>query len=136
MKTREIQTFGKKTENYSQPMPSAQLKKAKKERNFDVYYKLRWKFSTIMGIFTNKNHLLVDYMKPKTEGQKINSRMLQFYTLEGKFINELQITNEEGCGLYLSKDRDDDILYMLQIVYADNEETDEYFKVTRLNMVN
>jgi hypothetical protein len=135
MKTRQVKTFGKKTDNYSQPLPSDQMKKAFKERNFKAYYKLRDKFSFIMGIFTNKNYLLLDYLKPKVNGQEINSRMLQFYTLDGDFINELQITREEGCALYLSKDRDDDILYMLQIVYANDDETDEKFKITRFKMV-
>jgi hypothetical protein len=134
MKTRQIQIFGKKTGNYSQPVPSTQLTKTLKERNFDAYGKLRDNFSLLMGIFTNKNYLLLSYMKPKTKGQKINSRMLQFYTLDGAFINEVQITQGEGCGLYLSKDRDDDILYMLQIVYANDDETEEKFKITRFKM--
>jgi hypothetical protein len=133
MKTKQMQTFGEKTDNYSQPVSSAQLTKAIKNRNFDVYNKLRDKFSFLMGIFTNKNYLLLTYMKPKAKGQKINSRMLQFYTLDGDFINELQITREEGCALYLRKDRD--ILYMLQVVYANEDETDEKFKITRFKMV-
>ncbi|UCH94198.1 MAG: 6-bladed beta-propeller [Candidatus Aminicenantes bacterium] len=135
MKTKRIQTFGKKTDNYRQPAATHQLRKALRERNIHAYKKESDKFSTLIGIFTNKNYLLLTYSKPIAGGEKVKSRMLQFYTLAGDFINELQITRGEGCGLYLSKDRDDDILYMLQIVYGDDDETDEKFKITRFKMV-
>ena len=135
MKTKQIRTFGKKTGNYLKPVATDPLKKALREQDIHAYAKESDKFSYIMGIFTNKNYLLLTYEKPIAKGEKAQSRMLQFYTLDGAFINELQITREEGCGLYLSKDRDDDILYMLQSKYVDGDETEEKYQVTRFKMV-
>jgi hypothetical protein len=135
LKTKQIRTFGKKTGNYLKPVATEQLKKALRERDIRALNKESEKYSYILGIFTNKNYLLLTYEKPIAEGEKVQSRMLQFYTLDGTFINELQITHEEGCGLYLSKDRNDGILYMLQLKYADQDETEEIYEMSRFKMI-
>jgi hypothetical protein len=127
-------TFGNKTANYRQPVATDRLKKALKEQNLTVWGKEMSKFSMISGLYTNKNYVLVMYDRPMVKGEEIKSRMLQFYSLDGTFINELQITKGSGCGLYLSKDRDDGILYMITWVPATDEQ-DEYYQATRFKMV-
>jgi hypothetical protein len=127
-------TFGSKTANYQQPVATDRLKKALKEQNLKVWGQEMRKFSMIMGIYTNKNYLLVMYERPLVNGEEIKSRMLQFYSLDGTFINELQITQGSGCALYLSKDRDDGILYMITWVPATDKE-DEYYQATRFKMI-
>jgi hypothetical protein len=113
MKTKEMVTFGKKTDNYHQPVATERKRKALQERNLLVLGGESGKVSNIMGLYTNKNYLLLMYNRPLVKGEEVNSRMLQFYTLDGTFIDEKQITHGTGCALYLSKDRDDHILYML-----------------------
>jgi hypothetical protein len=134
LKTKHIQTFGKKTNNYRQPQATDRLKKAYKERNIFEYSEESGKFSKIMGLYTNKDYLLVMYELPRTKSEEINSRMLQFYTLDGVYINELQITKNSGCALYLSKDRDDGILYMIQWVPA-TDDSEESYQMTRFKMI-
>jgi hypothetical protein len=134
LKTKQFQTFGKKTDNYRQPAATDRLKKAYKSRDLKTWGKEMGKFSRIMGLYTNKNYLLLMYNKPKAESEKINSRMLQFYTLDGVYINELQITKNSGCSLYLSKDRDDGILYMIQWAPA-TDDSEEFYQMTRFKMV-
>jgi hypothetical protein len=135
MKTKQRQTFGKKTDNYRKPVATERLKKTKKEGNLKEYHKIASTHSSIMGIFTNKNYLLLSYTIPICEGERVQSRMLQIYTLDGKFLNEMQITHGNGGGLYLSKDRDDDILYMLQLFYGNGDEAEEYWMMTRFKLV-
>jgi hypothetical protein len=113
MKTKKMITFGKKTENYRQPMATERKRKALKERNLRVLVEENNKVSNIMGLYTNKNFLLLAYDRPLIKGEEISSRMLQFYTLDGTFIEEKQITHGTGCALNLSKDKNDDVLYML-----------------------
>ena len=132
MKTREMESFGKKTENYLQPTATERKRKALRERNLRVLGEEAGKYSDIMGLYTNKDYLLLMYNKPRVKGEEVNSRMLQFYTLDGTFINELQITHGTGCVLFLSKDKNDDILYMLHPGEA--EDYQEYL-VSRFKIV-
>lgn len=133
IRTKQFTTFGKKTTNYNQPIATDTLKKALAERNTLAWGKEMGRYSLIIGLYTNKDYLLVMYNKPKKEVEEINSRMLQFYALDGKYINELQITKNAGCGLYLSKDKNDNILYMLQWIQS-TDENDEYYQMTRYKM--
>jgi hypothetical protein len=132
MKTKEMVTFGKKTENYRQPMATERKKKALRERNLQVLGEESGKFSDIMGLYTNKNYLLLSYDRPLVKGEDVNSRMLQFYTLDGTFINELQITQGTGCALYLSKDRDDHVLYML---HPGKDEDYQEYLISRFKII-
>ncbi len=133
LKSGKTTTFGNKTTNYHQPIATDRLKKALKEQNLPVLSQENNKFSRIMGLYTNKNYLLVMYDRPLVKGEEIKSRILQFYSLDGTFINELQITKGTGCGFDLNKDSDDGILYMLTWVQA-TDEMDEYYQVTRLKI--
>jgi hypothetical protein len=110
------------------------LKKALKELNTTAWTKEMDKFSPIMGLYTNQNYLLLMYDKPLEKGEETNSRMLQFYSLDGTFINETQITKASGCSLYVSKDSDDGILYMLKWVPS-KDEVEETYQVTRFKIV-
>jgi hypothetical protein len=133
MKTKEMVTFGKKTENYRQPMATERKRKALRERNLQVLGEESGKISNIIGLYTNKNYLLLMYNKPRVKGEEVNSRMLQFYTLDGTFINELQITHGTGCVLFLSKDKNDDILYMIRP--GENYDVDETHLACRFRII-
>jgi hypothetical protein len=134
LKSGQIKTFGKKTTNYRQPVATDRLKKALRERNTTEWGREINKFSQIMGLYTNRNYLLLMYNKPLEKGEAMNSRMLQFYSLDGVFINETQITEGSGCALYLSKDSNDGILYMLKWVPG-KDELEEAYQVTRFKIV-
>jgi hypothetical protein len=133
MKTKELVTFGKKTENYSQPLATDRFKKAKQERNLRVVGEEMGKCSYIMGLYTNKNYLLLAYNRPRIKGEEVNSRMLQFYTLDGTFLDEKKMTQGTGCLFYLSKDKNDDVLYMIRP--SDNFEEDETRLINRFKIV-
>lgn len=134
LKTGQIKTFGKKTANYRQPIATDRLKKALKELNKIAWASEIHKFSLIKGIYTNRNYLMLMYDKPLEKDEETNSRMLQFYSLDGTFINETQITKASGCSLYVSKNSDDGILYMLKLVPG-KDEVEESYQVTRFKIV-
>jgi 6-bladed beta-propeller len=136
IKTKQIETFGKKTANYRIPKVTTALKNAYNAIDLKAYAKEIEKFSYIYGILTNKDYLMVSYDKFLSPGEKVQERMLQFYTLDGKFINEVILPSNGPCGLFASKDNDDDILYMFRrkIIETDDEDEENYL-ITRLKLV-
>jgi hypothetical protein len=133
LKTGQITPFGKKTTNYRTPVATERLKKALKELNKIAWASEIHKFSLIKGLYTNRNYLMLMYDKPLEKDEEINSRMLQFYSLDGTFINETQITKASGCSLYVSKNSDDGILYMLKLVPG-KDKVEESYQVTRFKI--
>ena len=134
LKSKQITAFGKKTSHYRRPIATDRLKKALRERNTIAWKEESNKFSLIMGLYTNKNYLLLMFNKPLEKGEETNSRMLQFYSLDGTFLNETQITKGSGCTLYLSKAKDDGILYMMKWLPGKYEK-DETYQITRFKIV-
>jgi 6-bladed beta-propeller len=136
IKTKQIETFGKKTVNYRQPEITVQLRKAYKEIDVNAYVKEMEKFSNIHGLFTNKDYLMLTYEKILSPGESVQQRMLQFYTLEGRFLNEVIIPSNGPCGLFASKDKDDDILYMFKREIKEGDDGDEEtFLISRFKML-
>jgi hypothetical protein len=133
MKTRRVETFGNKTTNYRQPAATAKLKKAYNTRNIEEWGKQINTFSLITGLITNKNYLLLMYEKPLSKGDNTQARMLQFYTLDGNFINEVLIPDGDKGAFYLNKD--DDILYQLKMVRVEDEELEETARITRFRLL-
>lgn len=135
MKTRQIKTFGKKTGNYRQPAVTRELKKGRDSMNWDQLRKEYAKISFITGLQTNKNYLILTYDKILVNGEKEQARMAQFYTLDGTFINEMVINPDGGGGIFLSKDLNNDILYMLHRAPSKEENEDDTYQVTRFQIL-
>jgi len=135
LKTKEITSFGEKTDNYRTPVATERLKKALKELDRYAWANEIHKFSLIMGIYTNKKYFMLMYNRPIEKGEKLNSRMLQFYSHNGDFINEIKITDGSGCTLYISKDMNDDILYLVKLVRG-NDGIEETYQVSRFKILD
>ncbi len=136
MKTKNIKTFGQKTANFRQPIATDALKKAYKAVNLNDYAKEIEKFSYIYGVFTTKDYVMITYEKVMAPGETYQERMLQFYTLDGKYINEVIIPCEGAGGLFFSKDKNDDILYLFRRKIIEKEDEDEeLFLLSRFKLI-
>jgi hypothetical protein len=137
MKTREIKTFGHKTANYRQPVVTDALKKAYgRVETINDYVKEAEKFSYAYGVFTTKDYVMTTYEKVLEPGEKYQERMMQFYTLDGKFINEVIVPCEGAGGIFFSKDKEDDILYLFRRKIIEKEDEDEeLFLLSRYKLI-
>jgi hypothetical protein len=131
IKTREVTSFGKKTENYVPPYLTPLINKGYQEKQTKVISEARAKMSYILdlSIINLKNVALV-YVGPLKKNNGLNV-MLQFYTVAGEFIKEVEVLlNSQAPTLYDLRfyyKKDANLYYVLET--ETSEEFDQVFNV-------
>jgi hypothetical protein len=85
LKTNEIKTFGEKTSNYVQPYINSKVRMGITRRN-GSHIKERNKMSYVWRVIATHSHIMVVYLAPEKQ-----VFMMQFYTPDGKYIEEIPI---------------------------------------------
>jgi hypothetical protein len=118
--------FGKKTPGYVKPYASKKMLETRSKRDFNAFRKEKTKMSYVKNIFTSPKYALVIYRGP---AKKVNDSnfQLQFYTLEGDFINEVSIPGKPDHKMYFDKDRS--ILYSLKS--ESDDDLNEHYLIIR-----
>lgn len=88
VQSKEITHFGKKTSNYVQPFVTQKMITARQQRDRNNHEKNKMSFVT--GLFVYEGYLGVMYTRVYTDKDSIPASMLQFYTLDGKFLEEVE----------------------------------------------
>ncbi|MFC2146172.1 hypothetical protein ACFLRT_02295 [Acidobacteriota bacterium] len=109
-KTKGLNFFGKKPNHYVKPYPSEKPSEGKEKRNFDITIKENAEMSFLRDIFVNSKCILVIYEGPASQNE-VSNFWLQFYNLDGDFINEVLMPGKHDPGMWFDKDKD--ILYSL-----------------------
>ena len=123
MKSGKLGFFGEKPPHYIKPFASKQMIEARRNRNSNIVQSEKSKMSYIRDIFASPKHVLVIYEGPVKQDKKPNFR-LQFYTLDGNFLEEIPIPGKPGKTMCLDKEKD--ILYSLTSEMRDDL-NEEYF---------
>jgi hypothetical protein len=84
--TKEITVFGHPTPHYTEPVASAELVNAHRDKDYRRVWQERMKMSFVRDIFATSQYIFVVYDGP---GQ--GNFWIQMYTPEGKFLGEKQI---------------------------------------------
>ena len=103
-------SFGEKPSHYVKPNPSKKLVEGYLKRNLDTIIGERAKMSYVRDIFVSPKYVMVIYEGPFKQDKESNF-WLQFYTLDGDFINEVPIPGAPDRRMWL--DKNSDILYSL-----------------------
>jgi hypothetical protein len=135
--TKKRTTFGHKTANYRQPVATEKLKSLYGIRSkLNEYVEEIKKFSYVYGVFVTDDYIMTTYEKVLEPGEKYQERMLQFYTPDEKFINEVIIPCEGAGGIFFSKDKKNNILYLFRRKIIEKEDEDEeLFLLSRYKLV-
>lgn len=128
LKTKEISTFGKKTPLYVKPDASKKLLEAFSNRDIPRMNELRSKMSYITDIFTTQKYVAVSYMIYKEKLLNV----LQFYTLNGQFVQEIQIGENIRSSLVFDKKRN--ILY--SIIGENEGEENESYSIIKYKIID
>lgn len=122
--------FGEKTPHYIKPSASKQMIEAYRAGDFKVVKNEKTKMSYVRNIFASPKHVLLVYEGP-TKKEGVSNVWVQFYTLAGKFLQELPVPCQPESLFYFDKDKS--MLYALGIE-ADAELNEEnimlVYKVT------
>lgn len=110
IESKSLTFFGEKPSYYVKPYPSKKLVKGYRKRNIDSIISEKAKMSFVRDIFVGPKYVMVIYEGPVKKNKTSNFR-LQFYTLDGYFINETPIRGKPDRRMWL--DKDSDILYSL-----------------------
>jgi hypothetical protein len=86
LKTKEKTVFGHPTPHYTEPVASAELVNAYRDKDYRRVWQERMKMSFVRDIFATSQYIFVVYDGP---GQ--GNFWIQMYTPEGKFLGEKQI---------------------------------------------
>ena len=126
LKSGDISRFGHKTGNYLAPFISPEITKAFENRrsNSRAYGLVRQKMSLVHDVVASDRYVLVIYRGPIRD-YPLLPYWAQFYTPEGKFIQELKLPEYFffTC-MYLDKEKE--MLYGLAI---DNDDSEKYYIV-------
>lgn len=116
-----IQYFGKQTADYIKPQPSSKMIAAYNERRINDYVKEWAKLCHVVGLFACKEFTGIFYTITQSKQNDDRKVKLQFYTPEGRFINELipPGLNSATNRFYLDKNKN--FLYMFD--FKEDEET-------------
>lgn len=115
--------FGQKTSYYIKPFASKQMIDGRRNRNLNIVQSEKSKMSYIRDIFASSKYVLVIYEGPVKQDKKSNF-ILQFYTLDGKFLEEIPIPGKPDKRWCCDKEKD--ILYSLASEIRDDL-NEEYF---------
>lgn len=131
IKTKRITSFGKKTGNYVQPYSTPELIQAHLEKKRDYILSTRSKMTYVMDIFIiNSKTVGLVYVGPLKKNNGLNV-MLQFYTVAGEFIKEVEVLLNSKAGtsyeLFFYFKKDANLYYVLET--ETSEEFDQVFNV-------
>ncbi len=126
LKNNSVNIFGKKTKNYIKPFVSKELKIAYKQRDSLKVANTKKNVCFVGGIFVTDN--LVGLVYRGIYQEKINGYpvFVQFYSTEGKYLNEIRLKEAVGNlfnkSFYYSPNKKK--LYYLNII--ENDDDDDY----------
>jgi len=131
IKTRKVTSFGKRTENYVPPYATPELKQAHLEKKADFILSTRSKMSYVMDLFIiNSKTVALAYVGPLKKNNGINV-MLQFYTVTGEFIKEVELLLNSKAGtsyeLFFYFKKDENLYYVIET--ETSEKYDQVFNV-------
>ena len=130
--TKQITRFGHKTPNYLRPVANKALENAYNSRynNKMAYADSRKKMSLVHAILACPDYVMVIYRGPIRK-ESLLPYTVQFYTLEGEFLNELRLPPYDWSRFFLEKKKH--ILYGLARS-ADQDKPDEDEKYVMVKM--
>ncbi len=103
-------SFGTQPPHYIKPNAAPGLLEARRKKDIASIENEKAKMSYVRQIFTGTTYVLVIYQVPVKQGNESNFR-LQFYTLDGDFIDEIPIPGQPDRKMWFDKERH--ILYSL-----------------------
>jgi hypothetical protein len=122
IKTAEISYFGKQTANYIKPVGTKKMLQLKMQQRSKLLYKEKSKMSFVRDIFATENYVGVLYNTPAKKvgdsGDLSSKFILQLYSHEGKFLNEVTVS-DKYAELFMKQEGD--YIYFLCMA------TDDYF---------
>jgi hypothetical protein len=110
IKSGKLSSFGEKVPNYVKPFTSKKLLDGLRNRDINIIRNEKAEMSFVRNIFASPNYILVIYEGPVKQDNESNFR-LQFYTINGHFLEEIQIPGKTDRRMYFDKEKD--ILYSL-----------------------
>jgi hypothetical protein len=135
LKTKVIDYFGKKTENYITPFVTPEHLEMYSKRSKDLHVP-KQKMSWITGIFTDDHFVGVIYEKNKKETDEWRS-FVQFYSLKGEFIEEKNLEGARNVDHYPESyffySQGKDTLYFLS--HLMDEEFDDIYKILEYKII-
>lgn len=131
IKTRKVTSFGKRTENFVPPYATPELIGAHLEKKADFILSTRSKMTYVRDIFiTNSKTVGLTYVGPLKKNNGVNV-MLQFYTVAGEFIKEVELLLNSKAGtsyeLFFYFKKDDNMYYIMET--ETSEKYDQVFNV-------
>lgn len=96
--------FGKKSSHYTKPFASKRLLEAYRMRDINIMQNERSKMSFVTDIFASRKYTLLIYERPVKQDKKLNFK-LQIYTLDGNFLEELDIPDNPGYKMCFDKNK-------------------------------
>ena len=130
IKTKEVTSFGKKTENYTAPYVSSGIRKAFLDKQPKVILEAWSKMSYVRDVFAlNSKKVGLVYVGPLKKKKGVNV-MLQLYSSAGDFIGEVELLQAKASNsyeLFFYFKRDKGLLYVMDT--GTSEEFDQTFYV-------
>ncbi len=120
--SKETIHFGTKTSHYVQPFVSEKMIKARQRRDRKTSTNVRSNMSFIIGFFVHNDYLGVMYTRVSKSKDSKPGPMLQFYTLDGKFLDEVEMPGYPSNTSFFRKS--DNTLFSIDIEEFDNEDQD------------
>lgn len=125
LKTKEISIFGKKMPHYIKPYTSKKITNAFFSRQGNYVQKERSKMSYLKQIFTTEKHVMLIYTVPKKKEE--NFYMVQFYKMDGNFVEELALPGKASSTMWFDKKKND----LYTIIFETVEDLDEYHYILK-----
>lgn len=132
VKTNDMVTFGKKTQNYIKPTATSKMIRARKEKNSQVIAAEKRKMTYINTIFANRDLVGISYAR--WIGDKSAYRLIfQFYTPDGTFLGEVILSQlSEYIPIFYFK-KDENAVYLLNL--ETHKDPDGEYSITKYSVV-
>ena len=96
-------SFGTQPPHYIKPHASPELREVYRTMNTKGIENEKAKMSYVRHLFTSPKYVIVIYQGPSAQGNASNYR-IQFYTLDGDFINDSPIPGQPDRRMWFDKD--------------------------------
>ena len=114
--------FGNKTSHYVQPFVTKNMITARERRDRKTNTEVKSNMSIIIGLFVHNDYLGVMYTRVSKSKDSKPGPMLQFYTLDGKFLDEVEMPGYPSSSSFFRKS--DNTIFSVDIEGVDNENQD------------
>lgn len=108
--TEPLTIFGERTPRYIKPHVTNDARRARRNKDYKTAYSEMVKMSYIRNIFASSKYVMVILDGPRKRNEESNF-WVQFYTLDGLFLNEVSIRGPIDWLMQFDKDKD--ILYSI-----------------------